>query len=168
MAFPSAPEQGWDDEDREAELAVARPSEGLPLTRLEYLRLLVEGYRKDGKQAPREVLDEYNPLATAEATRLAKLAAEAQAARSKAEFERNEAEASLEEFWSNQRQLGKTEAAQRWAERHGVPLPEIIEIAETEEEMLEAIRNLKRNQAAAKRQQGFRDRFVALYDEEPF
>lgn len=163
MAFPSAPED-W--EDREAELAIAKPEPpvSLPLTRLQYLRLLIDGYHKDGNLAPKEYRDEYYILALEEAVMLAKKAQEAEEAR-KAEFERQTApEAALEEHWSNQRQFGKNEAARRWAERHGVPLPEIIEVAETEEEMRDAIRNLKRNVDQAKRVQGFRKK----HGEEPF
>lgn len=120
------------------------------LTRLEYLRLLIDGYHKDGHLAPKQLRDEYYILALEEAVRLAK-AKEAEEERKRAERERDEApEAALEEHWSNQRQLGKTKAAEAWAERHGVPLPTIIEIAETEEEMREAIRKLRNLDQARK------------------
>jgi len=135
-------------------------SEGL--SRLEYLRLLRLGYirnmHSDGM--PVDLWEELAVLEEIEAARLAEIAeAEAQKralieAERRARFDlRNTSEGRLEEHWQQQRQLGKTEASQRWAERYGVELPVIMEMAETEEEMMEAIRKLK-NVQEAKRSQG--------------
>jgi len=135
-------------------------SEGL--TRLEYLRLLRLGYIRNGTSAnfPVALWEEMDALEEVErekAEALAKLRRE-ELARIEAERQavfdkRNMSEGRLEEYWSQQRQLGKTVAAERWAERYGQELPVILEAAETEEEMMEAIRKLK-NVEQAKRQQG--------------
>jgi len=162
MAFPSAPEQeDWDD-DVPPVKPVAEVAE--PLTRLEYLRLLRLGYirnmHSDGMPpdlwAELEALEDERREREAEQARaLDKLRREEVAAleeRRRAIRERTEApEASLEEHWHNQRQMGKTKAAEAWAAKYGVELPVIIEIAETEEEMMDAIRNLRENLARARK-----------------
>jgi hypothetical protein len=135
------------------------------LSRLEYLRLLRLGYIRNGTSAhfPVDLWEELEALEDVEREKAAEVERlrREELARVEAERQalfdmRNLPEGRLEEYWMQQRQLGKTAAAERWAERHGVELPVILEAAETEDEMMEAIRKLK-NVAAAKRQgQGLR------------
>lgn len=157
-----APEGEW-------EPCTLRDDVGLdePDPRFSYLTLLRDGYLAIAKPVPEWLESEWSVLKTGEDIRVARLRAQEREA-AKAERERRDEkrraiaeaqeapEASLEEHWHNMRQLGKTEAAERWADKYGVPLPEIIEVAETEEEMRDAIRNLRENARQAKRQQGLR------------
>lgn len=163
MAFPSAPEQeDWDDDVPPPKPAPVTQ----PLTRLEYLRLLRLGYirNQNSSAMPLELWKELEILEDEEKQRLAaieKLRREKEARilaeqeeRRRVLREKNEApEITLEEYWMSQRQHGRTKAAEAWAKQYGQELPVIIEMAESEEEMREALRKL-RNVEQAKRQQG--------------
>jgi hypothetical protein len=124
--------------------------EGVPMTRLAYLRILVEGYRAIGAVIPTELRREHDELATAEAERLAKIAAKEAEERQERLDRLYGQEKSLESWWNMQRQYGRTEAAKKWVEKHGVEHWEITEIRESEEEI-----NKARNLARARKNQGF-------------
>ena len=90
--------------------------EGVPMTRLAYLRILVEGYRAIGAVIPTELRREHDELATAEAERLAKIAAKEAEERQERLDRLYGQEKSLESWWNMQRQYGRTEAAKKWVD----------------------------------------------------
>jgi len=117
---------------------------------LRYLQLLREGHVKNGGRLEQALMDELLALEKEERDRIEKAKAEAARLYREKVAEIEAPEAVLEDHWAVQRQYGKEAAANRWAERYGVPLPTIIEVAETEEEMREALRKL-RNASEAKK-----------------
>jgi hypothetical protein len=129
------------------------------LTRLEYLRLLRLGYIRNMNSSamPKDLWEELDALEEIEREKAAEVARLAEIERIRIETEKLQklaeqygAESSLHDHWISQRQIGKTAAAEAWAKKYGTELPVILEAAETEEEMRDAIRKL-RNVAEAKR-----------------
>lgn len=124
------------------------------MTRLEYLRLLYRGYAKDGALLPDALREEMWALEFDLAAEKAKEREEAQAKLREVEealaWKREQDsvhEPDLIEYWHNQRQHGRTEAARLWWEKHGVEPWEITEIREQDD-------NEQANLRAARRQQG--------------